>query len=250
MQRNILARRLGAACLAASLLGAAPAQAGDTTQTLHNVEMSGDLLQFGVPVAGLALTWLLSRDRDAPSFDFSSLGAAPPDEVSSDGLNWPGPTLNGSPRRDFGLAFLRMEVATYGLKYAVDAERPNGGPRSFPSGHTASAFMGAEFIRKEYGWGWGVPAYLTASWVGYSRVETENHYWRDVIAGALIGIASNHDFNGIKLRHGELSVGPTMMIPDSVSRPPSASSWDDDKESGLLDSHVDFSPGLQVRWTF
>ncbi len=250
MPRTLIARSLGRVCLAGAFLAASPAWAGDTTQTLHNVEMSGDLLQFGVPVAGLALTWLLNRDRDAFSFDFSSMGAAAPEQMAGDGLNWPGPTLNGSARRDFGLAFLRMEVATYGLKYAVDAERPTGGPRSFPSGHTASAFMGAEFIRKEYGWGWGVPAYLTASWVGYSRVETENHYWRDVIAGALIGIASNHDFSGIKLRHGELSIGPTMMVPDSVSRPSVATSWDDDKESGLLDSRLDFSPGMQIRWTF
>lgn len=249
MQWNPLVRGLGGACLAASCLASAPARAGDTTQTLHNVEMSGDMLQFGVPVVGLALTWLLSRDRDAPSFDFSALGAAPAEETTG-GLNWPGPSLNGSPRRDFLVSFTRMELVTYGLKYAVDAERPNGGPRSFPSGHTASAFMGAEFIRKEYGWGWGVPAYLTAGWVGYSRVETNNHYWRDVLAGALIGVASNHDFNAIKLRHGEISVSPTVVAPDSVSRPSAMSSWDDDKESGRFDGYSDMSPGLQIRWTF
>ncbi|WP_205527246.1 phosphatase PAP2 family protein [Solimonas sp. K1W22B-7] len=255
MDRKTFARILSGAACAAALLAGGQASADDSTQTLDNVEMSGDLLQFGVPVIGLALTFLLTRDRDTPKFDFSMLAApAAPGVADGDvagGLNWPGPTLNGSPQRDFALAFTRMEVATYGLKYAVDAERPNGGPRSFPSGHTASAFMGAEFIRKEYGWGWGVPAYLTAGWVGYSRVETHNHYWRDVVAGALIGVASNHDFDTIRLRHGELSIGPTMLLPNSVSRPAAASGWNDDKESGVLNGgHLDLSPGLQVRWTF
>jgi membrane-associated phospholipid phosphatase len=252
MDRNPFSSLLRAAGFASVALVAVPAWAGDSTQTLDNVEMSGDLLQFGLPIAGLALTWLLNRDHgETPKFDFSMLGAPVTEDEAASGLNWPGPSLNGSPRRDFLLSFTRMELSTYGLKYAIDAERPNGGPRSFPSGHTASAFMGAEFIRKEYGWGWGVPAYLTAGWVGYSRVETDNHYWRDVIAGALIGVAANHDFDTIKLRHGEISIGPTMMLPNSVSRPATASSWNDDKESGVLDGgHLNLSPGMQVRWTF
>jgi len=77
------------------------------------------------------------------------------------------------------------------LKYTIDAKRPNGKDHSFPSGHTTAAFAGASFIHMRYGWTWGVPAYAYAGLVGYSRVQSKNHYWRDVLAGAGIGITSN-----------------------------------------------------------
>ena len=74
----------------------------------------------------------------------------------------------------------------YGLKYAVDKERPDGGARSFPSGHTASAFAGASYLHYRYGWQWALPAYAAAGLVGYSRVEADRHDWYDVVAGAAI----------------------------------------------------------------
>ncbi len=74
-------------------------------------------------------------------------------------------------------------IATQGLKYAVNAERPNGGDHSFPSGHTAAATQGAAYLQFRYGAAYGVPAYAAAALVGYSRVEGEYHHWRDVIAG-------------------------------------------------------------------
>jgi membrane-associated phospholipid phosphatase len=83
---------------------------------------------------------------------------------------------------------------TYGLKFTVNEKRPNGGNYSFPSGHTSVSFSAAEFMRKRYGWEYGVPAYLLASFVGYSRVETNQHYTKDVLAGAGIGILSSFIF--------------------------------------------------------
>ena len=83
---------------------------------------------------------------------------------------------------------------TYALKYTVKEERPNGRDHSFPSFHTSFAFTAAEFLRKRYGWEYGLPAYAAASFVGYSRVESDNHYWHDVIAGAAIGVASSYFF--------------------------------------------------------
>ncbi len=81
---------------------------------------------------------------------------------------------------------------TYGMKYALDAQRPNGGDHSFPSGHTSTSFAAAEFLRGRYGWSYGIPAYVVASFVGYSRVESKQHHTRDVIAGAVIGIGSSY----------------------------------------------------------
>ena len=75
---------------------------------------------------------------------------------------------------------------TFGLKYAVNSERPNGGRQSFPSGHTAGAFSGASYLHYRYGWKWGLPAYAAAAVVGYSRVEADKHHWYDVVGGAAI----------------------------------------------------------------
>jgi len=80
------------------------------------------------------------------------------------------------------------------LKVSIDETRPNGGHYSFPSGHTSSSFSCAEFLRERYGWRYGLPAYLAATYVGYSRVASDNHYTHDVVAGAAIGIASSYLF--------------------------------------------------------
>ena len=81
---------------------------------------------------------------------------------------------------------------TYALKYAVNERRPNGGSGSFPSAHASISFSAAEFMRKRYGWEYGIPAYAAASFVAYSRVEAREHYPHDVIAGAGIGILSSY----------------------------------------------------------
>ena len=49
-------------------------------------------------------------------------------------------------------------------------------------------------MRKRYGWEYGIPAYAAASFVAYSRVEANEHYPHDVIAGAAIGILSSFIF--------------------------------------------------------
>jgi membrane-associated phospholipid phosphatase len=84
--------------------------------------------------------------------------------------------------------------ASYGLKYTIHETRPNGGDHSFPSNHTSISFASAEFMRKRYGWEYGIPAYVAATFVAYSRVESKQHYMQDVIAGAAIGIGSSYLF--------------------------------------------------------
>ncbi|MDA3896418.1 MAG: phosphatase PAP2 family protein, partial [Desulfobacteraceae bacterium] len=84
---------------------------------------------------------------------------------------------------------------THGLKFAVGEQRPNGHSKdSFPSGHTSASFFGASFIQRRYGWKFGAPAYLLASYVGWSRVETKAHYVHDVLAGAAIGVVCSYLF--------------------------------------------------------
>src|SRR5262249_16283922 len=69
------------------------------------------------------------------------------------------------------------------LKPTIDRTRPNGGHQSFPSGHAASAFAGAAFLQRRYGWRIGVPAGLLASFAAWSRVESREPYTSDALAG-------------------------------------------------------------------
>lgn len=82
-------------------------------------------------------------------------------------------------------------ATVYSLKAAVSEERPDGSDcSSFPSGHCSIAFLGAELVRRNYGWAWGGGAYALATSVAVMRVVHDAHWWWDTLAGAGIGIAS------------------------------------------------------------
>lgn len=84
-------------------------------------------------------------------------------------------------------------VMTRAVKHAVGEVRPDGGPRSFPSGHTANAFLGAHVAWKEFKDSSPVLAYsgyALATFVGCSRVYNNRHWVADVVAGAGFGILS------------------------------------------------------------
>lgn len=92
-----------------------------------------------------------------------------------------------------GSALLGTAAAT-GLKYGLKRERPQGGQyNSFPSGHTMTAFVGAELLRREYGevYPWvAVGGYVVAAGVGAMRIYNDRHWASDVLAGAGLGILS------------------------------------------------------------
>ena len=74
-------------------------------------------------------------------------------------------------------------------KHFVNEKRPDSNAtNSFPSGHTATAFVGAEMVRKEYGDAWGAGAYVIAGSIGFLRLYNDRHWLNDVLAGAGIGI--------------------------------------------------------------
>lgn len=92
---------------------------------------------------------------------------------------------------------------------------------AFPSGHAAIAFGSAAFIQRRYGWHPGIPAYLVAAYVGWLRIETDDHDAADVIGGTAVGIISSYLL--------------TKPFTDNVR----ASAWTDGKSAGLQ---------IQVRW--
>jgi membrane-associated phospholipid phosphatase len=79
-------------------------------------------------------------------------------------------------------------VVTTGLKFAVDRTRPNGGRRSFPSGHTSASFASAVVLGKHLGWKAAVPAYAAAGFIGWTRLRDHVHYPSDAVAGATLGL--------------------------------------------------------------
>lgn len=88
-------------------------------------------------------------------------------------------------------AYLSMGLIVNVTKMTVNYRRPDTGARnSFPSGHTATAFMGAELVRMEYNMGIGIGAYAIATSVAILRLYNERHWLNDVIAGAGVGILS------------------------------------------------------------
>lgn len=95
---------------------------------------------------------------------------------------------------EFATSYVALGLMVNAIKYTVREPRPDGSARnSFPSGHTATTFMGAELVRIEYGddspW-YSVGAYTIAAAVGVLRVYNERHWFTDVFAGAGIGILS------------------------------------------------------------
>lgn len=88
-------------------------------------------------------------------------------------------------------AYLAMGIMVNVTKYTVREKRPDSGTRnSFPSGHTATAFTGAELVRKEYGNIPGLCAYTLATGVAVMRLYNNRHWLNDVLAGAGIGVLS------------------------------------------------------------
>jgi len=60
---------------------------------------------------------------------------------------------------------------------------------SFPSGHTAAAFLMAHILSWQFAW-LALPLYVLASLIGYSRIYLRVHYPSDVIFGMLLGLLS------------------------------------------------------------
>ncbi|MGV9003576.1 phosphatase PAP2 family protein [Flavobacterium sp.] len=90
------------------------------------------------------------------------------------------------------MALVFVSVTT--IKKLTKVQRPdNSHNNSFPSGHTALAFAGAEFLYQEYKdvsvW-YGVSGYIVASATGAFRIYNNKHWFTDVVAGAGLGILS------------------------------------------------------------
>lgn len=93
-----------------------------------------------------------------------------------------------------GGSYLFGALVLNGAKYGFGVQRPDvAAYNSFPSGHTFTAFTGAEVLRREYGeeYPWlAVAGYAVATVVGAMRMYNDRHWLGDVLAGAGLGILS------------------------------------------------------------
>lgn len=124
-------------------------------------------------------------------------------------------------------SYLVMGATVETMKRTISVARPGDrGTSSFPSGHTAAAFVGAHILMKEYidvSPFIGVAGYTAATGVGVMRMINRKHWISDVVAGAGIGVLSAevgylmlpiwHNIFGMKDRRENLVFTPTV-VPD------------------------------------
>ena len=116
-----------------------------------------------------------------------------------------------------------------GIKYTASEMRPDGSTaNSWPSGHTATAFVGATILHKEYGmtrspW-FSVAGYGVATATGIMRVLNNRHWVSDVLSGAGIGIMSGelaYMLSDLIYKDRHLLRGPITTRPDLTRKHPS-----------------------------
>jgi hypothetical protein len=130
-----------------------------TNPYAYSIAQTGNAVTYAIPLSTVSIAMLLK--------DYQGLKQ----EVLANGL---------------------VQAATEGLKLAVNERRPNGSGSSFPSRHTSLAFTGAAFMQYRYGLQYSIPFYIASAYVGYSRIQTNAHYWQDVVFGAALGMGGTY----------------------------------------------------------
>ncbi len=100
-------------------------------------------------------------------------------------------------------------LITVAGKEITHRQRPdNSDHKSFPSGHVSGSFAPAAFLYYRYGAAYGVPAFVAATFVAYTRVEDRKHYITDTLAGAAVGILSAKYFT-TKICGSDVMIAPS-----------------------------------------
>jgi membrane-associated phospholipid phosphatase len=125
-----------------------------------------------------------------------------------------------------------MLASTFAVKHLSQERRPDGSDNlSFPSGHTAQAFLAASIVHTELRdksqW-YGIGAYTLATGVGVLRMVVDKHWQSDVVAGAGFGILSAHlAYLTHRNRWGRKAIG---------------------RDIGLAPTYFGNAPGLVLTW--
>ena len=180
----------------------------ETLDNTHNIKwkhLIAPTVCLGVGILSIGSDWLKNQNLDIneelregidSKFSIDDYSQYMP-ALSVYGLNLCG--IKGVHDFKDRTMILAMSTITMGLvantmKHTIKEMRPDGTTNnSFPSGHTAMAFMGAEFLYQEYKnvspW-IGVAGYAVAAGTGFFRMYNNRHWLNDILAGAGIGILS------------------------------------------------------------
>jgi membrane-associated phospholipid phosphatase len=96
-------------------------------------------------------------------------------------------------------ANLVTQAFTYGIKYAVQRDRPTGECCAFPSGHASVTFATAAVLERHFGYRASWPMFAIAGYVSASRLTDNRHFLSDVLFGSALGMATGWTVVG---RHG------------------------------------------------
>lgn len=188
----------------------------DFYETMSFIGLTPELFsgQFNHESPEFTEQWGTSQGAD----DFFESG-----EVLGDGrfpvglslTSWGIGKIIGSERlTSFGSDLLRLQAInglfTAALKVGINRTRPNGGPYSYPSGHTSSTFATAGVIYRHFGKYAGIPAFVIAGYVGLSRLQEGKHYLSDVIAGGILGSYLSLKITDRQFRNKSLTVAPVV----------------------------------------
>ncbi len=107
-------------------------------------------------------------------------------------------------------AYTITGLSTIAVKRIANTKRPSAtwskGQYGFPSFHTSSSFAIAAVIDEYYGPEAGLPAYMVAGLVGWSRIDERDHDLSDVVFGAALGyvvgkaVAGKHRFGNSNVK--------------------------------------------------
>ena len=118
-----------------------------------------------------------------------------------------------------------MNAINHATKFVIGRERPDGRAfNSYPSGHTATAFMCAQMLHKEYGetvspW-ISVAGYGLAATTGIFRVIANRHWCSDVLAGAALGIFSTElAYDLTDILFGDHGLKKPIVVPEIEDMP-------------------------------
>ena len=93
------------------------------------------------------------------------------------------------------IAYTLVGATVLTTKQLTGIERPDGSANnSFPSGHTAFSFVGADLVYMAYKDSspiYGIAAYACATTVGFLRMYNNRHWFSDVVCGAGVGILAS-----------------------------------------------------------
>jgi membrane-associated phospholipid phosphatase len=221
MRRKILSLLIGALLMASSQSHAGWVEDAESPVTTNAkwILLAGTGLTVAVIATQDSLSgpWERWTAEHEPLGKYSKYGKAMGEMIPNAlyvGGMWLGSYLGNE--KAFGRAWMMAEATLYAsllgqiFKMEISEGRPyySETGSSFPSGHSLTAFSFAGVVAAEHGWWYGAPAMALATFVGYSRINDNQHRVHDVVAGATIGLTCAY---GIYYSHHAAEKGEPVV---------------------------------------